>query len=113
MDEKRMREAYEMSAFKCTFEEYKAIQCCNCDMEDCPHREAYRKESNPMLQKLIKEIHDAKTVEEMHDIEDVALTAYSIDKTITKDERKIYLKAYDEKILYFYNMGIYPSMQEE
>lgn len=43
MDEKRMREAYEMSAFKCTFEEYKAIQCCNCDKEDYPHREAYRR----------------------------------------------------------------------
>ena len=43
MDEKRMREDYEMSAFECTFEEYKAIQCCNCDMEDCPHRGAYRR----------------------------------------------------------------------
>ena len=42
-EEKQLLNNYNRSAYKCTFEEFKAFQCSNCKKEGCPHREAFRR----------------------------------------------------------------------
>lgn len=37
------QEFKERTAHKCTYEEYKACYCQNCDRADCIHRDAYRR----------------------------------------------------------------------
>ncbi len=37
------QEFRECTAHKCSYEEYKACYCQNCDIADCIHRGAYRR----------------------------------------------------------------------
>lgn len=38
------KEHYEtMTAWKMSYEEYCACDCCNCEKRDCPHKGAYRR----------------------------------------------------------------------
>ena len=38
-----VEEFRERTAYKCSYEEYKACYCPNCDRTDCIHRDAYRR----------------------------------------------------------------------
>lgn len=53
------------------------------------------------VKKFTEALLNAKTIEELHNIDDIILKAYVIDKTITDIERKCLLKVYEEKILSF------------
>jgi len=37
------REWFDTTNWRCTFEEYMACYCPECDKEDCKHRECYRR----------------------------------------------------------------------
>lgn len=37
------RQEFEQTRWKCSYEEYSACYCPDCDMENCKHRECYRR----------------------------------------------------------------------
>lgn len=39
----KLRKDFALTAWNCSFEEYRAFRCSDCDKEDCQHREAYRR----------------------------------------------------------------------
>ncbi|MGN0606934.1 MAG: hypothetical protein ACI4JM_10465 [Oscillospiraceae bacterium] len=40
---KMTKERFEQTAYTCTYEEYKKCECSACKIENCPHREAFRR----------------------------------------------------------------------